>query len=209
MLINTRNELSVYGNKFPLKSRKISNEDELDLGLSVKPLHDIKQTQAAAWYAVNMNLNDQDILQTFIETPKELTNYSGFSAYEREKMIREIGLRGEEYLYNKQMLEYQKEENKFTNQYEKDWLYKEWKYEVARGATQIVGGVLDVATGGAGMISTLGNMAFERTMKYGIENDTGISAPYYSTYNFQTAGDNAATFSVRERSNPLAIPTQS
>lgn len=72
-----------------------------------------------------MNLNEQDIIQTFIETPKELTNYSGFSAYEREKLIREIGLRGQEYMYNVQMLDYQKEENKFTNQYEKDWIYKE------------------------------------------------------------------------------------
>lgn len=72
-----------------------------------------------------MNLNEQDIIQTFIETPKELTNYSGFSAYEREQMIRRIGINSEEYLYNMQRLDFQREENKFTNQYEKDWLYKE------------------------------------------------------------------------------------
>lgn len=48
VLINTRNEINIYGNKFPLKSRKVTNEEELDLGLTVKPLLDVKQTQAAA-----------------------------------------------------------------------------------------------------------------------------------------------------------------
>lgn len=105
-----------------------------------------------------MNLNEQDVFQTFIETPKELTKYQGFSAYERERLIREIGLKSDEFLYNKQRLEYQREENKFTNQYEKDWIYKEWKYEVARGATQIVGGVLDIASGGAGVVASVANM---------------------------------------------------
>lgn len=67
-----------------------------------------------------MNYNEQDVLNTFIETPKELTNYSGFSAFEREMMIRKIGMNAEEFLYNKQMLDYQREENKFNNQFEKD-----------------------------------------------------------------------------------------
>lgn len=150
VLINTRNELNIFGTKFPLKSRNVAEGDELDIGLYVKAIDDVKQTQSAVWYSVKMNLNEQDILQTYVETPKELTKYSGFSAYEKEKMIRELGLRGQEYLYNKQMLQFQKDENKFTNQYEKDWIYKEWKYQVARGATQIIGGAVGAMTGGAG-----------------------------------------------------------
>lgn len=164
VLINTRSELSIYGNKFPLKSRMYSTEEELDVGLTVEPLHDVKQSQAAAWYKVLMNYNEQDVLNTFIETPKELTNYSGFSAFEREMMIRKIGMNAEEFLYNQQMLNYQREENKFNNQFEKDWIYKEWKYDTARGVTQMVGGAIDMFAGGAGVVSAMANMVGQTTM---------------------------------------------
>lgn len=46
-IINTKNELNIYGTKIPLKSRKITNDNELDLGLHVKPIHDESQSAAA------------------------------------------------------------------------------------------------------------------------------------------------------------------
>lgn len=48
VLINTRSELNILGNTFKLKSKFTSNEDILDIGLHVKPLEDVKQSEAAA-----------------------------------------------------------------------------------------------------------------------------------------------------------------
>lgn len=150
VLINTRNELSIHGNKLPFKSRKYSEEPELDLGLHVKALDDITQTEVAVWYAVTMDFNEQDVFQTFIEVPKIMTKQSNYSPFEREQLIRKIGLRGEEYLYNKNMIEYQKTENKFTNQYEQDYNNLQRKYGIGRGVMKMIGGGMDMVIGGTG-----------------------------------------------------------
>lgn len=67
-----------------------------------------------------MNLNNIDVIRDIIETPKELTKYSGVSIYERERLIRELGIRSAEYLYNKQQIEFDKRQAKFLDTYEKD-----------------------------------------------------------------------------------------
>lgn len=133
-----------------MKSRKITEEDELDIGLHVKAIDDIKQTPATAWYRVQMNLNEQDVIETFVETPKLQTKQSEFSPFEMERLVREIRLKGDQYLFNKQMIEYQKVENKFTNQYEQDYNNLQRKYGIARGVMKIIGGVADAAIGGIG-----------------------------------------------------------
>lgn len=70
-----------------------------------------------------MDYNNLDIIKTIIETPKELTKYAGFSHYEREQMIRNLNMAGEQFAYDKQLIEFQRRENKFMNKYEEDSLY--------------------------------------------------------------------------------------
>lgn len=47
IVINTRNVLSAYGTTFNFKSRWDGRDDELDLGLYIKPLLDQKQSLSA------------------------------------------------------------------------------------------------------------------------------------------------------------------
>lgn len=70
-----------------------------------------------------MSFNEQDVFKTVIETPKELTKISQFSAYEKEQLIRNLQITQYEYAYDKQMIEYQRRENKFMNKYEEDMNY--------------------------------------------------------------------------------------
>lgn len=67
-----------------------------------------------------MNLNNIDVIRDIIETPKELTKYAGVSVYEREKLIRELGIRSAEYMYQKEQIEFDRRQAKFLDTYEKD-----------------------------------------------------------------------------------------
>lgn len=155
VLINSRYMLNVHGTKFQLKGRSYvtTPEDEIEVGLEVKPIDDEKQSIAAIWYWVHMNYGDVDVIQTIVETPKELVKYTDFDPYAREKMIRELGIQHEEYLYEKATIEFDRDENKFMKKYQEDVNYTDWKYSVARGGLQIAGSIvgigMDIATGGA------------------------------------------------------------
>lgn len=175
VLINTKNELKIFGQVFPLKSRKYWKEGEvgeagenlqrgeIDIGLYVKPIVDQKQTLAATWYSVSMRFNDQDIIQDIVEVPKEMTKYSGFSNMDREKIIRELGMAGNEYLYQKQMLEFQKQENKFKDKYEYDMNWYQWKYNVIEGALQIPMGIVEAGIGAIELTASLGGLNIAKT----------------------------------------------
>lgn len=102
-----------------------------------------------------MNWGDIDVLQTIIETPKELVKYANFSPYEREKMIRELGLMEKEFLYEQQVIDFQRTENKFLKKHEEDVNHINWKYGVASGAMKFLGGVTDTVSGVAGVASHL------------------------------------------------------
>lgn len=162
VLINTRNELSIYGNKFVLKSRQHTTEDELDIGLYVKPLLDQKQTLAAQWYGVSMRYNEQDVIEEIVETPKEITAYAGYNYLDKERLVRELGMQNAEYMYKKQMIEYQKSENKINDTYEKDMNHYAWKYSVIDGSLQLVLGLVDMGIGAFEVATSIGGMRFPK-----------------------------------------------
>lgn len=120
VLINSRYQLNVYGTQFNLKGRSFNQEDEIDVGLEIKAIEDEKQSIAAQWYSVEMNWADIDVIKTIIETPKELTKYTGFNPYERERLMRELGFKYDEYMYEKEMLDIQRDYYKFMKTYETD-----------------------------------------------------------------------------------------
>lgn len=175
VLINSRFTLNVYGRQFDLKGRSFFKDDEIDVGLEIKSIDDEKQSIAAQWYSVHMNWGDVDVLQTIVETPKELVKYTGFNPYEREKMIRELGMNHEQYMYDQQVIDFQRQENKFMKTYEEDTNYMNWKYAVARGGAQIAGGVISTVAGGAS------GFALD-TIMGSIDWSTGSKAAYASNY---------------------------
>lgn len=105
-----------------------------------------------------MKYNDQDVIEDIIETPKEMTAYTGTNYIEKERLVRQLGMQNAEYMYKRQMLEYQKQENKINDQYEKDMEWYGWKYGVIGGAMDMVVGLGDMAIGAVEAITSFGSI---------------------------------------------------
>lgn len=87
--INSNYELSVYGQRFPLKTRPELTGDNIDVGLRVIPINDPKQSETSLWYMLTIQ-TQQDVQRIRIEVPKELTAMHNQSPYEREDILRKI-----------------------------------------------------------------------------------------------------------------------
>lgn len=118
VLINTSNELTLYGKRISQKSRYTSNTDELDLRLKITPLDDPKQTVASSWYKVEMKTDEQDLIRDIIEIPKEQVRTVDFSVFQREQIFREIELKAAERNSEAQLLEISRDRFKQKDYFE-------------------------------------------------------------------------------------------
>lgn len=118
VLINTSNELNLYGKRIMQKSRYISDADILDLRVKITPLKDPKQTITSTWYKVDMKTEYQDLMRDTLEIPKEQVKTVDMSVYERERILRDIDLRTTERSSEAQLHELSRERFKIKDAYE-------------------------------------------------------------------------------------------
>lgn len=87
--VNSAYEISVFGQRYPIKTRPDLSKDKIELGVTLTPITDEKQTVSSLWYMLSIK-SQQDTQRLRIEVPKPLTTMHNLSAYEREDMIRKI-----------------------------------------------------------------------------------------------------------------------
>lgn len=119
VLINTSNEITMYGKRVMQKSRYVSDKEELDIKLKITPLPDPKQTIASTWYKVDMKTDDQDLIRDIIEIPKEQVKQALISVYERERLLRDIDLKATERESEAQLLEISRDRFKVHDSFER------------------------------------------------------------------------------------------
>lgn len=93
--VNSNFEISIYGQRIPIKTRPDMTLDRIDVGLSIVPINDPKQSEASLWYMVLLEAQ-QDTQRIRIEVPKEFNALHNQSAYEREEIIRKIAYHASE-----------------------------------------------------------------------------------------------------------------
>lgn len=154
VLINTSNELTLYGKRISQKSRYTSDTDELDLRLKITPLDDPKQTVASSWYKVEMKTDEQDLIRDIIEIPKEQVRTSDFSVFQREQIFREIELKAAERNSEAQLLEISRDRFKQKDYFEEVEVGRRLMHrgshaglDIAFGLTKAMPGWGDLVTG--------------------------------------------------------------
>lgn len=154
VLINTSNELTLYGKRISQKSRYTSDTDELDLRLKITPLDDPKQTVTSSWYKVEMKTDDQDLIRDIIEIPKEQVRTSDFSVFQREQIFREIELKAAERNSEAQLLEISRDRFKQKDYFEEVEVGRRLMHrgshaglDIAFGLTKAMPGWGDLVTG--------------------------------------------------------------
>lgn len=156
VLINTSNEVTIYGKRIMLKSRYVSNNDTLELGLKVTPLPDHKQTISSSWFKVEMKTQDQDLIRDIVEIPKEQVKTVDISAYEREELLRRIDLKATERESEAQLLELNRERFKVKDSYELSENVRRFGHRSAMATADIIFGSMKasyVLEGGGSMLS--------------------------------------------------------
>lgn len=113
--INSNFEVSVYGQRIPLKTRPDTSSDNIDIGFQITPITDVKQSPSSLWYLVEIG-TDQDVQRIRIEVPKEATSMSNISLFEKESLMRTINYNAVNRQVEKEL--FQLDRNKFNEQME-------------------------------------------------------------------------------------------
>lgn len=194
VLINTSNEITIYGKRIAQKSRYISETDELDIRLKVTPLEDVKQTVTSTWYKVEMKTDDQDLIRDILEIPKEQVKGVQLSVYEREELFRKIELRAAERSSEAQLLEISRDRFKQKDYFEQLENARTGTHRIAMAAADIAFGTAKAAVAWTGRDSFLATASsIEQAVKGGIN----LADAMWETGNVET--DRKARFALGVR----------